>query len=263
MFLTLSIASGLLVGLALGLTGGGGAVFAVPLLVYGLAVGPREAGGVSLAAVGCTAAAGCLHRVRTGDVETRVGLLFALCGMVGAPAGTWAATLLPDALLLALFAALMVVVALRMVFASNGISPGRAASVCGRGPNGTIVRGGRCVALLAGLGFLTGGLSGLFGIGGGFLIVPGLVLLMGMAVRRAIGTSLLVITLVSISGVASHLARGRSLPLDVTLLFAVGGLGGMVLGSTLARRLSAVHLQKVFAGAILVVAVFVVVKSIV
>jgi len=81
---------GVIVGFALGLTGGGGSIFAVPMLVYGLAVAPREAIGVSLAAVGATALVGALRRLRAGEVELGTGLLFAVAGMLGAPLGAWA-----------------------------------------------------------------------------------------------------------------------------------------------------------------------------
>lgn len=264
----LSVLSGLLVGFALGLTGGGGAIFAVPLLVYGLAVGPREAAGVSLAAVGCTALTGCLQRWRAGHVELGVGLLFALSGMAGAPLGTWLGGLLPDTLLLLLFAVLMTVVAIRLwlqatrrsLAAANPASGSLLA--CRRSADGRMHWSARCVALLAVLGFLTGVLSGLFGVGGGFLIVPALVLFSGMAMHRAIGTSLLVIAFVSLSGVAAHLLGGRLLPLGVTALFVLGGMGGVWLGSRLGRRLSGPRLQQIFAGAILTVAAFMIIKTV-
>jgi uncharacterized membrane protein YfcA len=262
----LSVLSGLLVGFALGLTGGGGAILAVPLLVYGLALGPREATGVSLAAVGCTALTGCLHRLRAGHVELGVGALFALSGMAGAPLGAWAGALLPDMLLLLLFAVLMSVVAARLwLQATRRRGAGECARssplACRRDADGRVLWSARCVSLLAVLGFLTGILSGLFGVGGGFLIVPGLVLFSGMAMHRAIGTSLLVIALVSLSGVASHVFGGRLLPLGVTGLFVLGGVGGVWLGGRVGRRLSGPRLQQIFAGAILTVAAFIVIKT--
>ena len=98
--LWLSLLFGAVVGLSLGLTGGGGAIFAVPLLVYGLGVPAREAVAISLAAVGATSFVGFLHRWKLGEVELRTGLLFAIAGMVGAPVGTWIAGFLPEAVLL-------------------------------------------------------------------------------------------------------------------------------------------------------------------
>ena len=105
---------------------------------------------------------------------------------------------------------------------------------------------------------LTGVLSGLFGVGGGFVIVPALVLFSGMAIHRAVGTSLLVITLISASGVASHLLAGREIPIDTTLFFVAGGVLGMFAGIWASRYLSGPALQKVFAVAIVAVAVFVI-----
>src|SRR5690606_18731673 len=110
----LSLIFGAVVGLSLGLTGGGGSIFAVPLLVYGLGVRPREAIGVSLAAVGVTALVGAVGRLRGGQVEVKTGLLFAAAGMLGTPAGAWLGGRTPEPVLLVLFAALMIAVAVRM-----------------------------------------------------------------------------------------------------------------------------------------------------
>ena len=270
----LSVLFGGIVGFSLGLTGGGGAIFAVPLLVYGLAVAPREAVGISLASVGVTSFVGFLGRWRVRQVETRTGLGFAVAGMLGASVGSWLSGQIPEAVLLTLFAILMLIVALRMWSkASATVSAGspvvcstEAADVdgpaCRRDNNGNLLLTSRCAWLLMGVGVATGVLSGLFGVGGGFVIVPALVLFSGMAIHRAVGTSLLVITLVSISGVASHLFSGRTIPLDTTLLFVVGGVVGMFLGMLAGRRLSGPALQKVFAVAIVAVAFFVIIRTV-
>src|SRR6056297_2958123 len=100
----LAIFFGSIVGFALGLTGGGGGVFAVPLLVYGMSVAPREAVGISLASVGGTALFGALPRLLHGEVELRTGLLFAIAGMIGAPAGSYLSAMVPETTLLVLFA---------------------------------------------------------------------------------------------------------------------------------------------------------------
>jgi uncharacterized membrane protein YfcA len=115
--------------------------------------------------------------------------------------------------------------------------------------------------LLGAIGLATGVLSGLFGVGGGFIIVPALVFFSGMGMQRAIGTSLLVITLISAAGTASHLLAGKDLPLDTTVLFASGGVAGLFGGSGLAHRLAGSTLQKVFAAAILLVALFIIVRT--
>lgn len=265
----LALICGTLVGLSLGLTGGGGAIFAVPLLVYLLKVPPREAIGISLAAVGATSWVGFLRRRSAGDVETRVGLIFAAAGVLGAPLGSWAAGQVPEYLLLVGFAGLMLVVAARMWRHAGG-TEGEAAQAaekcesppaCRRDAAGRLVLSSRCVRRLLALGAATGVLSGLFGVGGGFVIVPALVLFGGLPLRSAVGTSLLVVALVSASGVLAHLWAGRALDPALAATFVVGGLAGLVVGQTLARRLSAPVLERTFAVAILGVAMFVLVRN--
>lgn len=266
----LSLIFGAVVGLSLGLTGGGGAIFAVPLLVYGLGVSPREAVAISLAAVGATSFVGFLHRWKLGEVELRTGLLFAMAGMVGAPVGTWIASLIPEAILLLAFAGLMVIVAIRLwQQASHPVLPPAACPIpeqqdgptCQRDATGALILNSRCAVLLLVVGVLTGVLSGLFGVGGGFVIVPALVLFSGMSIHRAVGTSLMVIALVSVSGVAAQAWAGRVIDPVVTSLIVAGGIAGLFAGQRIGRRLSGPTLQKVFVIAILAVAAFVIVRN--
>jgi uncharacterized protein len=265
----LSLAFGILVGVLLGVTGGGGAIFAVPLLVYGLSLEARNAVGVSLAVVGLTAIVGCVVRWRRGQVEGPTGLLFAGAGMVGAPLGAWLSERIPDAALLIAFAGSMLVVAVRMWRkAAPSILPSAPSSLdddqgpaCRREPEGKLRWTSQCAAVLVATGLATGVLSGLFGVGGGFIIVPALVTFSSMGMQRAIGTSLLVIALVSVSGVSGHLLAGRQIPLEIAAFFAVGGVLGMFLGNSVSQRLAGPVLQKVFASAIVVVAVFVISKT--
>ena len=266
---TLSIIFGTLVGFALGLTGGGGSLLAVPLLVYGLAVAPREAFGISLAAVGATALVGVVPRIRAGQVEVGTGILFAIAGMLGAPLGTWVAGMIPETALLSLFSALMLVVAWRLWSKSRAKDANSPVScdgtnrgaTCQRTADGQLRLTSRCALLLTLVGLVTGFLSGMFGVGGGFVIVPALVLFSGMPIQKSVATSLLVIVLVSISGVASHFAAGRGISLELTGLFVLGGVTGMSIGGVVSKRLPAATLQKVFAMGIVAVAVFVVGKT--
>lgn len=262
-----------LVGFALGMTGGGGSILAVPLLVYGLAIAPQEAVGISLAAVGMTALVGAVARIRTGEVEIGTGVTFALAGMLGAPLGTWIATILPEHVLLLSFAGLMLVVAVRMWRRSShrpeaaagkesGDEPHVARRRCERDAAGHLRLDTRCGATLIGLGLTTGVLSGLFGVGGGFVVVPALVLFTGMGIHHAVATSLLVIALVSAAGVTSHVVAGQSVSLAVSGLFVVGGLVGLWLGQRAGKRLAGPQLQKLFAAAIVMVAVFVISQNI-
>ncbi|MDZ4781988.1 MAG: sulfite exporter TauE/SafE family protein, partial [Planctomycetia bacterium] len=248
----LALVFGAVVGLSLGLTGGGGAIFAVPLLVFGMAVPAREAVGVSLAAVGTTAFVGFLHRLRLCEVELRTGMLFAVAGMLGAPLGAQLSEFIPDALLMSLFAGLMGIVAARLWRQAGASARGvrdyettdqASGPTCERDEAGALVLTSRCAVLLVLVGVATGLLSGLFGVGGGFVIVPALVLFSGMSIHRAVGTSLMVITLVSAAGLATHVWSERDVPVAVTALFVVGGVAGMFAGQSLGRRLSALRLQ--------------------
>lgn len=264
----LSLIFGGIVGLSLGLTGGGGAIFAVPLLVYGMSIDPRQAVGISLAAVGVTSLAGFFGRWKSGQVEIATGLMFAVAGMIGAPIGSWMSDAIPESVLMTLFALLMLVVANRMWRKADSSSADvtftleeEGGPTCRRDAAGELCLTSPCALLLGVVGVLTGVLSGLFGVGGGFVIVPALVLFSGMAIRRAVGTSLLVITLVSASGVASHLWAGRDIPIETTLYFIIGGVLGMFLGIWASRLLSGPALQKVFAVAIVAVAIFVILRT--
>lgn len=264
----LTLLFGALVGFSLGLTGGGGAIFAVPLLVYGLGVPAREAVGVSLLTVGATALVGFVQRARKGLVEFPTGLLFAVAGMLSAPVGSMLADRLPETALLGLFAVLMLVIAVRMwrkaadsTFSLPIITEDNAGPTCRRDPQGKLRLTSQCAMLLCLIGLGAGALSGLFGVGGGFIIVPALVMFSGMGTQRAIGTSLLVITLISASGTASHLLAGKDLTLATAGLFTLGSVAGLFVGSSLAQRLAGPTLQKVFAAAIVAVALFVMVRT--
>ncbi|MFM7243642.1 MAG: sulfite exporter TauE/SafE family protein [Planctomycetaceae bacterium] len=257
-----SMAAGAVVGLSLGLTGGGGAIFAVPLLVYWIGVEPQAAVRVSLVT-------GAVERWRHGQVEVRTGLLFATAGMLTAPAGGWLGSRLPPQGLLASFAVLMLLIAIRMwrkardtsermppaVF-SSGVGP-----TCSRDECGRLRMTTRCFVLLGLVGLFVGVLSGLFGVGGGFLIVPALLAFATMDVPRAVGTSLFVMTLVGLSAVASQVAAGGSIPLAVTAAFVAGSIPALFAGSWIGRRLTGPVLARGFAVAIVLVAIFMIVKT--
>lgn len=268
MLYALSVLFGGLVGFALGMTGGGGSLLAVPLLVYGLSVAPREAFGISLAAVGATALVGVVPRIIARQAEVGTGLIFAAAGMVGAPAGTWLAGMIAEPVLLMLFAGLMLLIARSMWKSSTANSShepdattNKRPATCERTETGSLKLNSRCAVLLILLGLATGVMSGMFGVGGGFVIVPALVMFAGMTIHRAIATSLLVIVLVSVSGVASHFVAGRGISPSITGMFIAGGVLGMSAGGRVARRLPAAALQRVFATGIVAIAIFMVGKT--
>ena len=269
----LSLLFGLIVGFALGLTGGGGSIFAVPLLVYGLGTPVHEAVVTSLAVVGITALGGGLARLRGGEAELRTAVIFGLSGIVGAPLGAWLHSGFPEAMLLAGFALLMLAVAVRMwwqasrrpeetriIRAGGDGEVDAAGPACRYDPGGRLRFTSRCAARLALAGTATGLLSGLFGVGGGFLIVPALVLIASLPMRRAVATSLWVIAIISALGFASHVLAGARLNLELVVGFISGGLAGMALGIVVGRRIAGPALQKLFAGMIVAVAVFMLVR---
>jgi uncharacterized membrane protein YfcA len=271
--LVVALAGGAFVGLSLGLTGGGGSIFAVPLLMYAHALAPRAAVPVSLATVGLTALTGAAQRLRAGEVELRPGLVFAAAGAAGAPLGQWVGGRAPERVMLLGFAVLMIVVAARMWIAATrrpedarAVRASRAPIAphdvaCRRDPVGKLRITSRCFTIMMVAGLTTGALSGAFGVGGGFLCVPALVFVTQMSIHHAVATSLLVITVVSAAGVAAHLVAGNAIDLAVGAPFAAGAVLGMLAGTLVAKRLSGPTLQKVFAGAIVLVGCFVVART--
>lgn len=265
---------GAVVGFSLGLTGGGGSVFAVPLLVFGLAIAPRDAVGISLITVGLVALVGALRRMRAG-VEFRAGLLMSFGGMVLAPLGSWVAGRIPEYMLLSAFSILMIVIAVLMwrsslrpamakevPAASEALEPASGVA-CRFEPGGRLHVTSRCALGLTGVGLATGFLSGLFGVGGGFIIVPALMFATGMDIHRAVSTSLFVIFLISISGSTAYLLGRPDVPYVVLLLFLAGGVAGLEAGGWAGKRLSGPRLQRGFAAGILAVGLFVVTQSLI
>ena len=252
----LGVAFGMIVGVSLGLTGGGGSIFAVPLLTYGLGVPVGTALGLSLASVGATAGFGAALRLRAREIELQGGLIFSVVGMVVAPIGAMIGHRIAPAILLSAFAVMMGYVGMRMwrQRTDGPIRPGP----CVTEGHGKLTGG--CYATLSIAGAASGLLSGLFGVGGGFVIVPSL-LYAGMKIHRAVATSLLVIFLISVSGVVANVVQGQQFPVRVTALFLGGCFAGMRTGSALRSRLSGSTLQITFAVAMWVVALFMLVKN--
>lgn len=247
-----SLLFGALIGLSLGLVGGGGSILTVPILVYAIGQPVHDATTTSLAIVGLNALIGALGHLRAGNVWLRTGAAFGVAGIAGAFIGSWLNSLVSGPLLLALFAIVMLVAAVGMLR--------RPAEVA---PVGAPARGLDAVEhwpklLLSGLG--VGLMTGFFGVGGGFVIVPALVLVLGLSMRVAIGTSLLVIAINSASSLVAHLRFG-GLDLGITGLFVLGGLVGALGGASLAGRVSQKRLTQLFAAMIVTVAFYVLYRS--
>jgi uncharacterized protein len=261
----LAAALGGVVGIALGLTGGGGSIFAVPLLIYGLGLTAGDAVAMSLVAVAATASVGALQSVRHGLIVWQPILLFALGGVFGAPAGVAVAKHIEPSWIVAGFALLALIVGALMWRASR-TRPEQASAVrarpyaagggaiCVLAPDGQLRFTTPCAAALAVVGIGTGLLSGVFGVGGGFLIVPALVLVTRMGVHRAVASSLLIITCIGFAGAASAIWQGR-IDWAVLVPFAAGGALTMLGARRFAARVAGPTLQRMFAGSIVLVGI--------
>ena len=230
------------VGVLLGLLGGGGSILTVPILTYVLGMPPREAIASSLFIVGTTSAVSVIAHARAGRVRWRTGLLFGAAGMAGAFAGGLVGGLLPGAVLMVLFAAMMIATAVAMIRGRRGTTPGTAPER----PVGRILLDG----------FLVGIATGLVGAGGGFLIVPALTLLGGLPIAIAIGTSLLIIAMKSYAGLAGYLFAVQ-LNWPVVLAFTGTAVAGSFVGSALAGRLPERALRTGFGIFVLAMGAFV------
>ncbi len=238
------------IGLSLGLIGGGGSIITVPVLVYVLGVEVHDAVGMSLAVVGATSLIGSFLHYRSGAVQLKTGLIFGAAGIIGALLGSPLTRLLSPSALMLTFATLMLVIGSLMLrrksrAVSNEVESAEQILSVWK-------------ALLAGLG--VGILTGFLGVGGGFLIVPALVMFGGLGMKDAIGTSLFVIFLNCVAGLVGH-ASQNNFDWNLTALVTVLAVSGTIFGTLLSHRVAAVKLQKGFAVFVLAVAVFLITKN--
>lgn len=229
------------VGIALGLLGGGGSILTVPLLVYVLGVEAKSAIATSLLVVGITASAALVLHARAKRVQWRTGLIFGAAGMVGAYLAGRVAEAIPGVVLLVAFGVMMLVTAVAML---RGRSTPAVASTSARLP---IVK-----VLLEGLA--VGGVTGLVGAGGGFLVVPALVLLGGVPMHVAVGTSLVVVAMKSFAGLAGYLGHA-TIDWPLAAVVSTAAVVGSLVGATWAARIPQRVLRRGFAIFVLVMAV--------
>lgn len=247
--------SGAVVGLVLGLVGGGGSILAVPLLVYAVGVtSPHVAIGTSAIAVSLSALGNVVSHARAGNVKWRCAAVFASAGVVGAVAGSTVAKALDGQKLLVLFGALMIVVGLAML---------RKRSAAGNPEvRLSMTTAHELLPLLITIGFTVGLLSGFFGIGGGFLIVPGLMLATRMPLTTAIGTSLVAVAAFGAATAASYAVSGM-IDWPIASLFVLGGLVGGIAGVAFGKGLAAKKraLNLTFSGPVILVGLYVVARG--
>lgn len=247
LFLTAVILA-LLVGLSLGVLGGGGTVLAVPLLTYVAGFGAKEAIAASMFIIGVTSAISVIAHARRGNVRWGTGLIFGAAGMAGAFGGGFLGGFLPGTVLLIAFALMMLMTAVAMIRKPR--RPASAHAPVGNRPVVRILLDGAVVGLV----------TGLVGAGGGFLIVPALVLLGGLPMPLAVGTSLLVIAMKSFTGFAGYLTH-ISLDWPPMLAFTAVTVAGSLLGTALAGRVPEAALKKGFGYFVLIMGVVVLIQE--
>ncbi|NKF22574.1 sulfite exporter TauE/SafE family protein [Solimonas marina] len=244
---------GAIVGAILALTGAGGGILAVPLLVFGLGLSMAQAAPVGLLAVGLAAALGAALGLREGIVRYRAAGFIALIGVVFAPAGLWLAHRVPNAPLAFAFAALLLYAMQRMYFkarrelSGDALQAPRELLPCVVNPvQGRLRWTLPCARALALTGVVSGVLSGLLGVGGGFVIVPALTRYSDLDMKSVVATSLAVIALVSAGSVAAASAGGV-MHWGIGAPFAAGAVAGLAAGRLFAHRLAGPRLQQLFA----------------
>jgi uncharacterized protein len=247
----LSLLSGGIVGFTLGLVGGGGSILAVPLLVHVVGVPSAHAAiGTSAVAVAASAAANLVGHARARHVKWPCALVFASFGMVGAAGGAALGKMVDGGRLLAMFGLLMVAIGLLMLRPRRSAGDAKVRLTVESSP--------RLLPLLIGIGLGVGLLSGFFGIGGGFLIVPGLIAATAMPLINAIGSSLVAVTAFGLTTAASYAASGL-VDWWLALLFVIGGAAGGLAGIWSGARLAAYKraLSLIFAAVVITVGLYV------
>lgn len=228
------------IGAALGATGGGGSLLAIPLLVYVLDVRAQPAAAISLVVVAISALLGVYQRRRSGEVKVRAALILSVTGAVGAWIGAHGHRHVREEIVLLTFGLMMMVAAVQMWRRSSDPSQDSSDTNCAdRFPPS-------CWRQLSMIGAVVGLLTGFFGVGGGFVIVPALVLVLGFPMQVAVSTSLLIIALMAVGGIIGHLQTGH-MDWQVTGLLLAGSVVGMTVGSRVAPSLSPIAVARSFA----------------
>ncbi|MCX4028385.1 sulfite exporter TauE/SafE family protein [Endozoicomonas sp. SM1973] len=249
--MALVISVGILVGLMLGLTGAGGSIFAVPLLILLLNFSPNDAMGIALGTVSISAIVGILARLHNQQIAWKPAIVLIVSGTALAPIGRWFGSLIDQRLLLVGFILLASYIAIRM-WQLSGATTTETTTNSQEAKSGSINHSvTKHSPLLWLAGAVAGFLSGLFGVGGGFLNVPILTLLTGMSMKRAVDTSLLVIALVSTTGFVFHVNWVAEVSTELLIIVTTGSVIGILMGTVLTRYIASYQLQKLFAVSVL------------
>lgn len=259
--IAVAIAVGLLIGLSLGALGGGGSILTVPALVYLLDQTPHAATTGSLLIVGVTALVGMAAHWHSGRVRVGQGVVFGVLGVAGAYAGSRLSANIDPNLLLTGFAILVIGAAIAMLRRTRRKQAPAVTSTCkwpSPVPRLNLCRSVRVLAAATVVGLLTG----LFGVGGGFVIVPALVLALGFSMPVAVGTSLLVIAINSAVALAVRMGEHTHLDWPLLALFTVTAIGGSLVGNRVASKVDAAKLATAFSLLLVAVALYTAARSV-
>lgn len=241
-----------LIGLSLGVMGGGGSILTVPIFVYVLGFDPKIAIAMSLPVVGATSLIGAVSHWREGNVKVKTAAMFGLIAMAGAYAGARLSIFLSGSLQLLLLAVVMLLAAVSMFRSARRESRGAVDAV----PESRRVGIGLLIPVALGVGLLTG----LVGIGGGFLVVPALVLLARVSMKQAVGTSLLVIAMNSLSGSLGYLGQ-ITMPWGFMFAFTAVAAAGILAGTRIVRFVPQAALKRGFAVFLVLMGTFILHKN--
>jgi len=254
----LSLLCGAVVGFSLGLTGGGGSIFAVPLLYYIIGLSFRSSVVVSLGVVGMTALYGTLLQARRGQVVWGAGTVLGVGGIIASGFGSRLGSYLSEDLSLLLFASLMIIIGASMIRGPDTSSDVPLSWIACKDSSHEAIRFSLpCACKLLVAGGITGILSGIFGVGGGFLLVPALLLVPRLPVHKASGTSLVAIAIISVAALVYNARTVAEIPLVTSSFFLVGALVGMTSGSYMKARLPNRTLRLTFGLMVIMTALFI------
>jgi len=262
----LTLAIGVFVGILMGLTGAGGGILSVPLLVFLLHLPISEAGPIALTAITISASVGAMIGLNAKMLRYKAAVFMALFGLLLSPLGLWLAQKAPNTPLLILFSLVLMYVSIRMLLQVRRILSGKSMPIVKAPPCqldlsiGKLIWTVPCARALMFAGASAGFLSGLLGVGGGFILVPALNKFTDLPMKSIVATSLGVLAIVSAGGAFISLASG-TLNMGIAIPFSIGSLLGLLLGKFLEKKISGPRVQQIFAIFTLIIAVSLLIKA--